>query len=96
MVEVRDRDVLEEGACAVRIISACAGASTSDVSHLTSSSGSRKSAPMMARSSSSIEPMASAPSAIAGCTPMAKATASGSPRASAILWNSQRCLPAVR
>ena len=40
---------------------------------------------MMARSSSSMEPMASAPSAMAGCTPMAKATGSGSPRASAIL-----------
>ena len=51
---------------------------------------------MIARSSSSMEPMARAPSAMAGCTPMAKATGSGSPRASAIRWNSQRCLPAVR
>ena len=53
-------------------------------------------APMIARSSSSIEPMASAPSAIAGCTPMAKATGRGWPRASAIRWNSHRCLPGVR
>ena len=42
-------------------ISACAGTSTSDVSHLTSSSGSPKRPPMIARSSSSIEPIASEP-----------------------------------
>jgi hypothetical protein len=78
------------------IISACAGASTSEVSHFTSSSGSRRSAPMIARSSSSMEPMASAPSAIAGCTPMAKATGSGRPIDSAMRWNSHRCLPSVR
>ena len=48
---------------------------------------------MIARSSSSMEPMASAPSAMAGCTPMAKATGRGSPRDSAMRWNSQRCLP---
>src|SRR5215468_940770 len=59
------------------ISSACAGTRTSEVSHLTSSSGSRSSPPMMARSSSSMEPMASAPSAMAGCTPMAKPTAQG-------------------
>ena len=51
---------------------------------------------MMARSSSSMEPMARAPSAMAGCTPMAKATGSGLRRASAILANSHRCLPSVR
>ena len=51
---------------------------------------------MIARSSSSMEPMASAPSAMAGCTPIAKATGSGLPSDSAMRWNSQRCLPAVR
>src|SRR5262245_53702375 len=69
------------------IISAWAGTSTSEVSHLTSSSGSRSSPPMMARSSSSMEPMASAPSAMAGCTPMAKPTGRGRPRDSAMRWN---------
>ena len=51
---------------------------------------------MIARSSSSMEPMASAPSAMAGCTPTTRARGSASPRASAIRWNSQRCLPRVR
>ena len=40
---------------------------------------------MIARSSSSMEPMASEPSAMAGCTPMAKATGRGPPSSSAIL-----------
>ena len=51
---------------------------------------------MMPRSSSSIEPIASAPSPIAGWTPITSATGSGSPRASAMRWNSKRCLPVVR
>ena len=51
----------------------------------------------MARSSSSMEPMASAPSAMAGCTPMAKRHGQGLRRSdSAMRWNSQRCLPSVR
>ena len=66
------------------IISAWAGTSTSEVSQRTSSSGSPRSPPMIPRSSSSIEPMARQPSAIAGWTPMAKATGSASPRDSAI------------
>ena len=51
---------------------------------------------MIARSSSSMEPMASEPSAMAGCTPIAKATGSGRPSDSAMRWNSHRCLPKVR
>ena len=62
-----------------------AGASKSMVSQRTSSRGSPNNAPMMPRSSSSIEPIARQPSAIAGCTPIAKTTGNASPRASANL-----------
>ena len=51
---------------------------------------------MIARSSSSIDPIARAPRAIAGCTPITSARGSGSFRASAIRWNSQRCLAVVK